>query len=106
MATAHIQSGVCGFQTTVHARLDGSDVALEIHSDCQAIQKLAAALVRVDPFQEISFRGAGPQTLNVAHRYCRHPACPVPAGILKAVEVAAGLALPADVTIRITKDEE
>ena len=105
MATARIQSGICGFQTTVNARMDGSDVVLEIHSDCDAIQKLAAELTRVDPFQEISFRGAGPQTLNAARRYCRHPACPVPSGILKAAEVAAGLALPADVVIHVTKEE-
>ncbi len=106
MATAHIQSGICGFHTTVRARMEGGQVALDIHSDCKAIQKLAAELVRVEPFQEISFRGAGPQTLNLARRYCNHPACPVPSGILKAIEVAAGLALPADVVIRVSKDEE
>ncbi len=106
MATAHIQSGICGFQATVQARVDGSDVVLTIHSDCQAIQKLASELQRVDPFQEISFRGEGPQTLNLARRYCAHPACPVPTGILKAVEVAAGLALPADASIHLAKDED
>ncbi len=106
MPVAHIQSGICGFQTTVHSRMEGSEVALDIQSDCQAIQKLASELVRVDPFQEISFRGAGPQTLNLARRYCNHPACPVPSGILKAIEIAAGLALPADVVIRLSKDEE
>jgi hypothetical protein len=31
-----------------------------------------------------------------------HPACLVPAGIMKAIEVAAGLALPRDGFIRVT----
>jgi hypothetical protein len=33
-----------------------------------------------------------------------HPACPVPSGILKAIEVAAGLALPKDASIKPSKD--
>jgi hypothetical protein len=36
-------------------------------------------------------------------KHCPHPACPVPSGILKAVEVAAGLALPRDASIVIRK---
>ena len=35
-----------------------------------------------------------------------HFACPVPAGVFKAIEVAAGLALPRDATIRVSRDEE
>jgi hypothetical protein len=33
-----------------------------------------------------------------------HAACPVPSAILKAMEVAAGMALPADVSISIRKE--
>jgi hypothetical protein len=33
-----------------------------------------------------------------------HAAWPVPSGIVKAVEVAAGLALPADASIKITRE--
>jgi hypothetical protein len=32
-----------------------------------------------------------------------HPACPVPVGIIKAIEMEAGLALPRDVEIRFTR---
>ena len=42
------------------------------------------------------------QLYGVARRFVRHPACPVLAGILKAVEVAAGLALPRDAVIKVT----
>lgn len=43
--------------------------------------------------------------MRLAAKHLRHAACPVPAGIIKAVEVAAGLALPADATIKISEDE-
>jgi hypothetical protein len=38
---------------------------------------------------------------RAAQQYCRHPACPVPCAVLKAIEAACGLALPRDVEIRI-----
>jgi hypothetical protein len=105
MAKADIFAGVCGFSTEVQAKMDGDQVDLEIHSECQAIQKLAEHLTQVDPWREISARRGLPQTLEMGIKYCTHTACPVPAGIIKTVEVAAGLALPRDVTIRLSKDD-
>jgi hypothetical protein len=104
MATAEIDSGICGLTTTVRTKTDGAVVRLEIESDCEHIAKLAAALTEVEPFREISFRGQDPLTLEKAREHCAHAACPVPTGILKAIEVEAGLALPKDVTIRVSKD--
>jgi len=77
-------------------------VLLTIESECEAVQRLAAELTQVDPFQEGYFSGAGPLTLRLAAKHLRHTACPVPTGIIKAVEVAAGLALPADATIKLS----
>ena len=85
--------------------MNGSRCRLSIESECEAIQRLAAELTEVDPFEEISFRGAGPRVLQVASAHCAHAACPVAVGIIKAVEVAAGLALPADVVIKLSKGE-
>lgn len=66
--------------------------------------KLAEALgEEVNAFQEISFRG-GPKVLELGPQHLSHPACPVPAGIIKAIEVAAGLALPKDACITVIKD--
>lgn len=106
MAKAEIIAGVCGFHTTVIAAAEDGNVNLEIRSDCQAIQKLGEHLKQVDPFKEISSRRSMPQTLEMGLKYCTHAACPVPAGIIKAVEVEAGLALPRDVTIRLSKENE
>ena len=107
MATADIHSGICGFITTVKALADEEDprrVKLTITSNCTAVQRLASRLSEVDPFREFTFRGAGPQTLQCAAENLTHAACPVPSGIIKAVEVAAGLALPADVSIKIIRE--
>lgn len=105
MAKAEIFAGVCGFHTTVLATSEDGLVNLEIQSECQAIQKLGENLKQVDPLKEISSRRSIPQSLQMGMQYCTHAACPVPAGIIKAVEVAAGLALPKDVTIRLSKDD-
>ena len=104
MATAHIDAGICGFTTTVRTRGEGRAMQIAIESDCEHITKLAAALTEVDPYGEISFRGDGPVTLALARSHCAHAACPVPTGILKAIEVEAGLALPRDVTITVTRE--
>ena len=105
MATAEITSGICGFSATVRTRMEGRNVVLDIDSDCDAIQRLAEELTEVEPFQEITFRGEGPRTLKMGAKHCYHPACPVPVGIIKAVEVEAGLALPADAVIKVSRSE-
>ncbi len=103
MSTAEIFAGNCGFTTTVEARLEGKICHLSITSECAAIRKLADELKEVNPYQEISARRAIPQTLAAGHKYCTHAACPVPVGIIKAVEVEARLALPQDVVIKLSK---
>jgi hypothetical protein len=106
LAKAEICSGVCGFNTTVEAHEDGAgQVELTIESDCKGIQRLAADLKQVDPYREFTYRGEGPLTFDVAAEYCSHAACPVPVGIIKAVEIEAGLALPADVSIKLSKSD-
>jgi hypothetical protein len=105
-ANAEIFAGNCGFSTQVEAQFQGQVCQLTITSDCKAIQRLAAELTEVNPFQEISFRRELPQTYELGIKYCSHAACPVPSGIIKAVEIASGLALPSDVTIKLSKMNE
>jgi hypothetical protein len=107
MARAEIEAGICGYTTVVEARAtdDPRRVVLDIQSSCGAIQKLAAVLTEVDPFREFSFRRQSPLTLELAAQHCDHAACAVPSGIIKAIEVAAGLALPADVSITVSKTD-
>ena len=101
---AEIFAGNCGFSTQVEAEMQGKVCQLHITSECAAITRLAENLTEVSPYNEISFRRSMPQTYEKGIEYCNHAACPVPSGIIKAVEIAAGLALPTDVTIKLSTD--
>ena len=108
-AKAEIAAGVCGFHTTVCASCgDGQHVTFEIETPCESIACLAEALQEkspVDAFEEI--RGANESVvLGVARAVlCGCCAgCAVPAGIFKAMQVAAGLALPRNITVELSKE--
>ena len=105
MAKAEVCAGVCGFTSKIEATMEGKVCRLAISSDCEAIRRLAEELTQVQPFQEISSRRAVPQTLQMGLKHCIHAACPVPVGIIKAVEVEAKLALPREVIIKVSKEE-
>jgi len=104
MSKAEINAGICGHVTTVEAKMEGKICKLSITSSCKAIQQLAEALPEVTPMLEISCKRAMPQTLQMGLKHCYHAACPVPVGIIKAIEVEAKLALPKDVLIKVSKE--
>ena len=106
MAKAEIFAGNCGFNTTVETEMNGKLCTIRIKSECDAIQRMSQELTEVNPFQEISFKRSLPRTYEMGVRFCTHAACPVPSGIIKAVEVEAGLALPSDVSIKISKTKK
>ena len=108
-AKVEIDSGICGMHTTVWATTDMMTYRckLKITSSCEAIQKLAEEIPEVDAFQEISLRmGDGPVVLRKGMEICFHSACPVPVGIIKAIEVASQLALPKDSIIKVSKIDD
>ena len=106
MAQAEITAGNCGFITNVETTLDGKVCKIRIRSDCAAIMRLGAELTEVEPFKEISFKRAMPKTHEMGIKHCTHAACPVPVGIVKAIEIEAGLALPQDVVIKLSKTKK
>jgi hypothetical protein len=105
VAVAEIQSGACGFITVVRATaISSRKVELSIESACPQIKQLAESLKVVDAYKELSCRQGTTSILAAGIEHCIHAACPVPSGIVKAVEVAAGLAVARDVAIHITKE--
>ena len=106
MTRVEVNPGICGLKTTIEAAMDGETCHIRVESACPSIQKLAEALTEVSPFDEISFHQSVPETIKAGMQYCPHAACPVPVGILKAVEVEAGLALPADVSIKVSRGSQ
>jgi hypothetical protein len=105
MAKATIKAGNCGYSAVVEAtKVEDYQIALQIESDCPHIQKLAENLNEVNALNEISFRRGDPEILAKGAQFCTHASCPVPVGIIKTVEVTAGLALPQTASIVVEDD--
>lgn len=109
MAVAEIDAGICGFRTRLRASSEDSQmVAFAIETDCEKIGRLAALLgerAPFDAFVEISPESPGlvmASAREVLQGCCA--GCAVPVGIFKAMQVATGLALPKDITIRFEKE--
>ena len=102
---ASVQAGVCGFSTTVTANSpDDQMVTLEVETDCQKIAGLAEALreKEIDGYDEIAagFEGVIMSAVRASLSGCC-AGCAVPPAIFKALQVAARVALPREVTITI-----
>ena len=103
MAHAEIQPGVCGCITQVEAEPAGSDnVRFHLESTCEKVQKIGAALTSLPLMDTLAPFLQNP-VYQAAHQHQLHVSCPVPAGILKAAEVAGGLALPQEAHIVVQR---
>jgi hypothetical protein len=104
---AEVDAGVCGLASLVEARSpDGQTVVVRIESDCPRVQALAGELADLDAFEELLrllFAQTTPALLAEKHRL--HSTCLVPVAVLKAAEAAAGLALPCDCAVKLTRIE-
>ena len=108
-ATVQIDAGVCGFQTTAFVTGDDDQaVSFELQSGCEKIRQLGGLLKTngpIDAYQEIS-----PATESVILQTVRSvlkgccAGCVVPVGLFKGMQVAAGLALPKDISIALAKE--
>lgn len=105
MAVAEVHAGVCGFVSRVTAEFDERTgrVSLQIDTECPNCKKLTEALQSVDGYEVALTAPIRNPVYHAAATAGLHAACPLPCGILKAVEVACGLTLPRDVSIRISR---
>lgn len=102
---ATINAGVCGFVTEVTATSeDSQNVSFVVESPCEKIQALGVALPTVDAYAEIGagFDGQVLSTVRTVLGGCC-AGCVVPAGVFKAMQVAAKLALPAPAGIELER---
>jgi hypothetical protein len=104
MAIVKIHAGICGFCTTVTATSeDKENASLSIVSECPNYIKLAEELQTADAFKECFAKVGEGRVYEICRKYCKHSACPVPVGIIKAIEVSCDLALPRDAVIEVSK---
>ena len=105
MIKTEINAGVCGFTTSIKA--DSEDMqhaTLTIESGCPDIMAMADELKEVDAFAACFGPLCDSSVYKLASQHCSHAACPVPSGVIKTIEAACSLALPADASIKISKE--
>lgn len=104
MAQIKVHAGICGFCTMVTATSeDERNVQLKIVSECPNFKQLEMELTYVDAYTECFGKIGEGKIYEIFRKYCPHGACPVPCGVIKAVEISCKLALPHDVTIEFLK---
>ena len=104
MAVIHVDPGICGMATVVRTESeDGQICKVSIESPCEAIKALAEEIKELDGFAVAFTPFPANPVYAAASKHYKHAACPVPSAIVKAVEVACGLALPKDVSFRVEK---
>ena len=102
-----VDGGICGFQTRIHAGSeDSQNVTFKITSACEKARKFGEALMAKGPVDGYAEIGAGAEgaVLTIGRESLKGccAACAVPVGAFKAMQVAAGVALPKDVALKVT----
>ncbi|MCG6879102.1 MAG: hypothetical protein LJE96_08165 [Deltaproteobacteria bacterium] len=106
-ACISVDPGICGFSCTVCARsVEKRSVAIEISgSECKQIGKLAEHL-EIIGLKELFM----PLTQNPVYKAAQasgcHASCVIPAAVLKAAEVAMGMAVARPVQFSFDGDKE
>ena len=106
MVKVKIASGICGFSTIVNAKDKGGYTAsFSLESECPNWKKVDEIFagkdlnIMAELFKDKKTGELNSQILNISLKTIPHVSCPVISGILKALEVSVGLALPKDATI-------
>lgn len=98
--TVSINPGICGFPCRIHVdKKEARTVSISISdTECEKIQKLSELLTELGLKEVFMPMTKNPVFVSAQESGC-HASCPIPTGIVKAAEVALGVALPKKVTI-------
>ena len=103
MTTVIVNSGACGFVVTIKAeKTKSKKIAISLDTDCEMVKEMLEDIATLDRMAAFSGFQNNP-VFKSAAKHLKHPACPVPGAILKALEVEAGLNVPRDATIVFEK---
>ncbi len=104
MTTVVVNSGACGFTVTITVS-KGKDRTIEVVLDtaCEMVRKMQPEIAVLDRMAVLGGFGSGPVHRSAA-KHLKHAACPVPSGILKAIEIETGMNVPRDATIMFKKE--
>jgi len=104
MVVVTVTPGNCNFAARIEAAPDAEgNLRVSVASQCPRVREFAAAIASLSATCAAGWKCAEFFVYGPAARANLHPACPVPVSVLKALEVAAGLALPQDVALHFEK---
>jgi hypothetical protein len=99
MTQIKIEPGICGMPTVIEVDTAGKfAVTIKITSECEKVLSMSNSLSYIKVGDALKPHVSS-LVYKCAAEYNLCASCVVPAGILKAVEVESGLALPRPVTI-------
>lgn len=105
MTKVEVEPGNCGMKAVITADSeDGQSVRLSVETSCPHVRAAIDGLGEVDGIIEATRPPGESAVYKALAAQCTHSACPVPMAVLKAVEVESGMALPQDVTVRMTRE--
>jgi hypothetical protein len=105
MTKVIVHSGVCGFAVTIRAEMDkDKKIHITLDTECEMVRKMSGDVETLGMRDAFTGLLSNP-VYRAAASYLTHAACPAPSGILKALEVEAGLCLPRNVSMEVIKEE-
>ncbi len=103
MTKVIVHSGACGFIVTIHAvKSAGGTITLRIDTDCEMVKKMLEDISVLDRFAALTAFQNNPVYRSAA-KHLKHVACTAPSGIIKAIEVEAGMNVPKNADICFVK---
>lgn len=100
-----ISPGICGMNTEIQVRnTSAGKYEIQVNSPCKKVEELWQEISDVDPVEVATAGFCQNPIYKAATAHRLHAGCPIPTALVKTLEVACGLALPADVTIDIERD--
>lgn len=106
MTRVIIKPGACGMRAEVEVeKKDREKFRITIRTECKMVEKLGRQLGELTAMNAFQRHLDNP-VYRKSSACLRHVACIVPSGILKALEVEAGLNVPKDVSIIFIRDGE
>ena len=101
-----VDAGVCKMRTLITAKEEMGMIHIDIKSDCPNVLKMSWSLEPISAYSEVEANIHASEIYKLADENIPHAACPVMAGIIKAIEVAGGLGLKRDCSIHVVEPGE
>jgi hypothetical protein len=104
MAKVTLDAGACGFRIVINAKKIGHRrFRVELISPCEMVKNLDEELKGKEFGPEVFSTIEESEIYKICSTHIKHISCPLPAAILRAIEVEGGLAVPKDVKMKVEK---